>query len=153
MPLRVCKSNSRFKLLNNYCKMIRHADLRVLKFVIGWASLLFGLMLLSPTVTFNRPMFSVVKHILPEAAWGVLFTIHGIFALYAVMCCNKSRLFAFLDHVLGSLLWTTMTIGMCFSLIYFNVTQEYSLPAATSPWITLTFCTWWISLRAPRVGE
>lgn len=151
MPLRYCKVTGRFKFLRRFCSLLRTADLVALKFTVGWASLMFGLMLLAPTVTFNRPMFSVAKEILPENVWGVLFTVHGIFALYSVLCCNRSRLLAFLDHVLGSLLWTTMTIAMCLSLVYFNVVQEFSMPAATAPAIAMMIGCWWISLRSEKV--
>lgn len=129
--------------------LFNETDLIALRFTVAIASLTWFAMLLWPGNTFDRPMFSIVEGAMSEIAWAMLFCIHGISVLFSLFSCSKQRILIFLDGILGSFLWSGMSIGMLSTMFFHSIDSYMSMPAASGPSIIIALATWWILIRFP----
>lgn len=130
-----------------FCYLLNKSDLLATRFILSLSSFLWGSMLLIPGDTFDRPMFAVISKIMPEEIWGILFFAHAVAALCSLFIGMHKKVLLILDSILGCFLWTSITLGMLFSLLYTDGFQ--TAPAATSPSIILTLVSWWLLARYP----
>ena len=150
--MKICTENECEKVSN--WEKVRHllnsADLLAVRLTMGTASLLFGVMLLWAGDSFTRPAFAVVKTIMPELSWGWLFVVNGISTIYSLFCGLRLRMCFYFGGVLGSILWTMMSIGMLFSATLSHEDLAFAMPAASAPALAFMFASWWVLYRYPR---
>jgi len=150
--MKICTEND-CETISNIEKvkfLLNSADLLALRLAIGTASLLLGIVLLSSRDSFDRPMFSVVKDIMPQLSWAWLFIVNGISTIYSLFCGLKLRMCFYFGGVLGSILWTMMSLGMLFSTVWTTNFSEHSIHAGAAPAMAFMFASWWILYRYPR---
>ena len=150
--MKICTENDCEKISNweKVKHLVNSTDLIAVRLTLGVGSLLFGIMLMWAGDTFNRPMFSVVKDIMPELSWAWLFIVNGISTIYSLFCGLKLRMCFYFGGVLGSILWTMMSLGMLFSSMWHNTAALTSMPAASAPALALMLASWWVLYRYPR---
>lgn len=134
-------------LRQKFAYLFNETDLLALRFTVGLASLVWGIMLLIPGDTFERPMFNIVGKAMDELSWSTLFLIHGISVMCSLFACFKLKVLVFSDGVLGCFLWTGMSIGMLATVV--NEVNFVSAPAASGPSLVLALATWWLLIRFP----
>jgi len=139
--------------IQTVCHLAFDSSTEATRVVVTIGSLLWGMMLLMPGDTFDRPMFSVLTTTAPENIWGMLFLGHGVISALSIVFARCGRLCFVFDGVAGCLLWTAITIGMLLSSVYHPITPEFSFPAATSPAIAVTLAAWWLLFRYPKVTK
>jgi len=137
--------------IRTMCHLAFDSNTEATRVVVAIGSLLWGIMLLMPGNTFDRPMFSVLHGTASENLWGMMFLLHGVVASISIVFSRCGRICFVFDGVTGCLLWTTVTIGMLLSSVYNPTMPEFSFPAATSPAIAVTLAAWWLLFRYPRV--
>lgn len=138
-------------ILEKFDILFNKSDLIATRFMLAIGALLWAVMLLIPNNTFDRPMFTIVKQVMPEEFWGILFLIQGMAALYALFGGTRRKILIFVDSVLGCFLWTSITAGMIFSTLTANATT--SAPAAASSSIVLTLASCWVLARYPKSNQ
>ena len=118
------------------------SDLIATRFFIATASLIWGFLLFWPGETFGRPTYDMMAKFASEPVWAILFTLHGVLSLYALLYNIKSKSLLVFDGVLGCLLWTGSCVAMLLSV--------YPPPAAISAEIVTAFASWWVLVRYPE---
>lgn len=134
-------------LKNKLNHLFNDSDLLAIRFMLATGSLLWGAMLLWPGDTFTRPMFSVVRQVMPEIFWAVLFLISGAAGMYSLFYGNVKRSLVWFDSLLGCFLWSSITIGMFMSA--FTIGNNATPPAAIAPSVIMALASWWILIRYP----
>ena len=127
--------------------LFNESDLIATRFMLALSSLLWGILLLWPGDTFDRSAFSVVKYVMPEEYWGLLYLITGLSALYSLFHGNVKKCLIFTDGLLGSFIWSSMAVGMFLGSLKSDVS---SVPAGTAPIIIFALAAWWILIRYPK---
>lgn len=109
------------------------------RYTIAFASILWGVLLLLSNEAYSIPLFRAMSTLMPEIAWGLMFVLHGILALFFLFS-NKKNIWAFIfDVTYGMLLWTTATVSLIVSSVI--------IPAHLSAQIILSLCTLWLFIR------
>lgn len=138
---------------------------------LGCGSLLWSLQLAMPVVIFptaeqiaqgkGRMTYSIMAY-LPENVWALLFLVHGISVLYALLSNARNRYTLWMDAVLGMLLWTGSTLS-CYiahwpkGLPFTEAILVYASPAAMTGEAIMSVYAWWYMIRHwaddPRPSE
>jgi hypothetical protein len=106
---------------------------------IALGSLLWGILLLTPGDTFDRPTYTYMAMIGPELAWAVAHLVHGGASMLSVLTGRRGFVVCVLDPVLGCVLWTSSAIAMLIAV--------YPLPAAIAPHLMGAAVSWWMLVR------
>lgn len=107
------------------------------KFILASGSILWGLMLLWPGATFDRPAYDLMSRFASENSWGLTFLAQGMYSMYNLLFGeSKSKACLLLDGILGSVLW----LGSCVCIL---MSMYPPPPAAISGEITLALASWW----------
>ena len=121
---------------------------------LAWAAMLFWPGQLFPSVEqitagTGRTTYAIMAYIGAyiggEVGWGALFSLHGMAALIGILYDIRTRLFLWLEGILGCLLWTAATIS-CF-VSHFHGWATYNPPAAMAAELMMTFGAWWVLVR------
>jgi len=139
--------NDKKTIRSKICFLFSNSDLIGTRFLIALSSLLWAILLLLPGDTFTRPMFTVATQVMPEEVWGSLFLIHATSALYSLFYGSRKKILVFVDSILGSFLWTGITIGMFLSTLIQS--ENSTPPAAIAPSIVIALATFWVLIRYP----
>ena len=135
-------------------------DLLATRVVVGVASLLWALALLSSRELFPTPLqvsvgtgameYAVMSLVASEWQWGQVLLLHGVGAILAVLFDIRSRLLMLTEGILGCLLWTVICASVCAS-----VARDFShtLPAVTGPNLVIGLCAWWVLVRYQAGGS
>lgn len=113
-----------------------NTDPSAVRFVLALGAVLWGIMLLWPGATFDRPTYTLMARFASEETWGGLFLTQGLFSAYSLIFTEaRKRACLLLDGVLGSMLW----LGSCVCMLL----SVYPPPAAISGEIALAAASWW----------
>ena len=110
-------------------------DLSAIRLVLFLSSILWGILLLWPGETFNRPTYEMMSMVMRETFWGIAFLIHGITGFWS----SSSTKLMYANNLLGSFLWLGSSILMLFSV--------YPPPAAISGELILSLASVWLFIR------
>lgn len=135
-------------IYDKWSDFFHETDLSAVKLILAVGSILWGLQLLFPGNSFDRPMFSVVRGIMPEMLFGFLFLLQGLLSIYFDFYKSCTRMRVALAAI-SSLLWSGITIGMVLPSVIMNQMGNFSMPVATSPAIVLTIASLWVLIRCP----
>jgi tryptophan-rich sensory protein len=142
-----CSEDKNKSFKEKLSHLFNEADLLALRLVLALSSLSWAILLAMPGNTFDRPMFYVADKAMPEEIWTLLFCIHGIAAMVSLFSCKRIKILFFLDSILGSFLWTGISIGMLSSVLCEQV--FHSMPDAAGSAIVLAMASWWSLIRFP----
>lgn len=121
-------------------RVVWGSDLNGVRFVLGLAELIWAITLLWPGDTFDRPTYTVMRHVMSENAWAFVFLMTGLMQwaiLAADMCHDKP---AILFAGWNTSLWLYVVISM-----YLSVSPP---PAAISGELALAFAAGWVFVRS-----
>lgn len=117
---------------------------------LTWAAVLFA----EPDIfTDGRTTYLVMRAIMGENAWGVLFLICGSMCLISVLFNIRNKYTLLFDALLTCVVWTASTLA-CLAAWWPHTTigwwsqlLSYSPPVAISGEFWLTLAAWWHFVR------
>lgn len=129
-------------------KTLLDSQMTTTRLILALSSLTWAMLLLLPGELFTgRPTYAVMAMIANEKAWGVLFLIHGVFALYTLVSGTVNRVTLSLDGFLGCVLWTSSTAACFYAYwpylpTFWESLKAYRPPAAMSGELWLSIAAW-----------
>lgn len=115
------------------------SDLHGVRFLLGFAELLWGITLLLPGDTFSRPAYTVMRSFAPEEIWLVIFIMMGIIQWLILVSRNYHSKYAIIFSGINAIFWCLITVAM-----YISVTP---IPAAISGETALALGASWVFIR------
>lgn len=115
------------------------SDLVITRLLLGFSELLWAVLLAWPGVTFERPTYHFMSHVMAEEMWAVVFLFSGITQIFIVGAEQFHGLFARYFAGWNAALWCFVVSSMLMSV--------YPPPAAISGEIMLAIAAFWIWIR------
>ena len=128
-------------------RILFFSELHGVRFLLFLAEIFWGLLLLHPSDTFDRPVYAVMANIMPEELWGCLFIFSAIGQGYILYRQDYHDKVAVTFAAYNSILWLFVIISIFQSV-------EYD-PAAMSGEFALTLGASWVFIRSgmPRLDR
>jgi hypothetical protein len=129
-------------------KALLDSRMTTTRLILALSSLTWAMLLLLPGELFTgRATYAVMALIANENVWGMLFLIHGVFALYTVKSNTANRVTLCLDGFLGCVIWTASTAACFYSHwphlpTFWESLIAYRPPAAMSGELWLSVASW-----------
>jgi len=120
-------------------------DLIASRLVLAFGELFWGVMLLWPGSTFDRPVYSHMGQLLPEVAWGALFLASSATQTFIVVSQKLHNKFARCFAAWNALFWGYTVISMLMSV--------YPPPAAIGGEVAIAIAAFWIWVRPYILAE
>ncbi len=127
-----------------FLTLIFHSDLHGIRIILGLSEVLWALTLLWTGVTFDRPVYHIMSHIMPEEAWGLIFLLSGITQFGIVYKLDYNSRFSTYFAGWNMALWIYVVISM-----YLSVSP---MPAAISGDTAIAIGAAWIWIRSGHTG-
>ena len=127
------------KILRSFSKSLFDTDLVASRVILAMAEFIWALLLMWPGDTFDRPTYTIMRHVLPEEAWAFVFLITAMCQTTIVLSEIFHSTFARIFAAWNAVLWIFIVTAMLMSV--------YPPPAAISGEIALAFAAFWIWLR------
>ncbi len=106
---------------------------------VGLSSMVFGLLLLWPGVSFHYPEYQILSKFAGETTWGALFLVQGSVMIWAMLAGYKTKFLFLSDTIVGTALWTITCLSILLSV--------YPPPADSATTLVLAITSWWIMVR------
>ncbi len=129
---------------HRFLTLIFHSDLHGIRILLGLSEVLWALTLLWPGVTFDRPVYLIMSHIMREEAWGLIFLLSGITQFGIVYKLDYNSRFSTYFAGWNMALWIYVVISM-----YLSVSPT---PAAISGDTAIAIGAAWIWIRSGHTG-
>lgn len=127
------------KLMHGISRALWDSDLVATRVSLSIAELFWGVMLLWPGDTFDRPTYMVMSHVMHEEAWGLILLLSSVTQITIVMGeyfhTGWSRTFA----AWNATLWGFLCLSMMLSVS--------PPPAAIGGEVALAFAALWVWMR------
>lgn len=127
------------QIANRIVYLLLRSDIEPIRFFIATSSLLWGILLLLPGDTFERPTYTLMASLASEGVWATAHLAHSVTAIYSLFTGAKNKLIFGLDPILGAAIWTTSGIAMLASVS--------PVPAAIAPHLIGAVAAWWLLVR------
>lgn len=127
-----------------FLTLIFHSDLHGIRIILGLSEVLWAVTLLWTGVTFDRPVYYIMSHIMPEEAWGLIFLLSGITQFSIVYKLDYNSSFSTYFAGWNMSLWIYVVISM-----YISVSPT---PAAISGDTAIAIGAAWIWIRSGHTG-
>ena len=114
------------------------SDLSMTRVTLAIGELFWGIMLLWPGNTFERPTYTVMNYFASEAVWTFMFFVSGFIQLH-IASEKRKGLFERSFSLLNALLWNCVVIMMLLSV--------FPPPAATGMEFAAALISIWIFAR------
>ena len=140
--------NSKYRI-NKIDYMVWHSDRQMVRFFVGFASLIWAgieFWTLATTATPGASYFSQNISMLPILSpylWPVMFLFQGTAAMYAVLKDRIHIYLVILENVLACLLWGAVAV---FNVIRFDSVTV--APAMVALPVVMFLITLWLMMRA-----
>ncbi len=121
------------------------SDLIISRLLLGFAELLWAVMLIWPGETFGRPTYHSMSHVMNEEAWAFIFFLSSATQISIVAMETFHSAFARYFAGWNAILWTFVVVSMLISV--------YPPPAAIAGEIALAFAAVWIWVRPYIIFE
>lgn len=119
-------------------KLALYSDLHVTRFTLGLAELIWGVSLLMPGRTLDRPVYVAMGHLCSsEEAWGFLWLASSVVQFYIVGTGKYHTPWSVAFACFNSVLWWVVTLSMYLSI--FPVPSYVSGDTALSVAATLVW--------------
>ena len=115
------------------------SDLHGVRFLLGFAELLWGFTLLLPGDTFNRPIYTVMRSFTSEEIWSIAFIVMGLIQWTILAKGEYHSKCAIVFSGINAIFWCLITCAM-----YISVTP---IPAAISGETALALGASWVFIR------
>ena len=115
------------------------SDPHGIRFLLGFAEILWGVTLIFPGSTFDRPTYSVMREFLSEDLWAALFLIVGCMQWGILYTQNYHSRYAVIFAAFNTVFWLFLVCAM-----YAAVSP---IPAAISGETALAVGAAWVFLR------
>ena len=115
------------------------SDLHGIRFLLGFAEILWGITLLLPGDTFGRPTYSVMRSFATEELWAVVFISMGILQWSILASRQYHSRIAIVFSAVNAIFWCFITCAM-----YISVTP---IPSAISGETALGVGASWVFIR------
>jgi hypothetical protein len=134
------------RILDKFYILIFQSDLHASRFTLGVAELVWGVTLLLPGNTFDRPTYAVMAHVgISEEIWGILWLFSSITQFYILFSGRYHEPPAVIFAGFNSILWWFVTVSMYLSV--------YPIPAAISGELALAISAAWIWIRTGWIPQ
>lgn len=120
------------------------SDLISTRLTLGLAELCWAVMLLMPGDTFERPTYTIMSNVAPEAAWMVVFLLSTVLQIAVVITGQFRAHWARIFAMWNAAMWTFCVGSMLLSV--------YPPPAAIGGEIALMVAALWVWAR-PLIVE
>lgn len=115
------------------------SDLHGVRFLLGFAEILWGITLLLPGDTFDRPTYTVMRSFAVEELWSILFISMGIIQWSILASRQYHSRVSIIFSAVNSIFWCFIACAM-----YMSVTPT---PAAISGETALAVGASWVFIR------
>lgn len=93
-------------------RIIWYSDLKFTQFFISQAALFFGVLLLMPQETLNRPVYELIHTVFTDVTLASLFLMHGCVSTYSLLQNTYNKFTFVFDGILGCFLWNMFIISI-----------------------------------------
>lgn len=126
-----------------YCRLLKiifYSDLHGTRFMLALAEAVWSIALFMPGDTFARPTYAVMKQVMGEEAWALVFAVSAATQLSILIRCEYHTALATAFAGWNSVLWSFVVIAM-----YLSVSPP---PAAISGELALAVGAAWVWVRS-----
>lgn len=135
--------------------MLLEENMHMVRLLLGVSSITwaFGLFLEAHIFTDFRPTYYVMRAMMGENTWGVLFLVSGVMCLVSLLFGVRNKYTVLFDALLMCVVWTASTLACLAAWWPHNITGwwsqlvAYSPPVAISGEVWLTLAAWWHFVR------
>lgn len=124
--------------MSNLSKLLLTDQTQLLRFWFGLASVFFGLFLIGSNVH-DTMEYVITIAIAPPSAWASMFFISGSALIYGAITSKYSRLQMFLEGILGTFAWVSVSIT---GMISQGTVGAVTIAAAISIFLLIRYPVW-----------
>lgn len=125
-------------------EIVWNSDMVTTRVSLAIGSLVWGVLLLWPTVLFtpSRTTYRLMAEIANEWTWGIIFVVHALVSIQQLIAREIRHNLIIANNLVGCVLWTSTTVA-CFAS-HFQSWETYSPPAAMSADIAFVLASFWL---------
>ncbi len=121
-------------------RIVFFSDLHATRFILGFAEFIWGVTLLLPGDTFERPTYHVMAHVMHEHCWALAFLVTATIQWSILITGRYHDKFSIVFAGYNTVFWVFVVVSM-----YVSVSP---VPAAISGETALAIAAGWIFARS-----
>lgn len=127
-------------ILGRLWSLVAYSDTTPTRFLLALSGTLWGIFLLLPGDTFDRPVYAYMHMLANENIWALIWLTYSMGMWWRLFSSTNQPKWSLFFHILGAMLYSTTSVSIYLTLIT-------PFPAAISTELALAIAAGWVLVR------